>query len=512
MSFTDKLKNSIVSRSNSYKYYKNHYDKFVKDIDMKNKHIIRLQNTNNSLIKESDKNKSKIHSLEEKNKKDTNKINSLEKKQDTNNKLIKELKTKNSELTNNITSLEYDANKYAELIQLLRETSDDNVKIIHSLKEDNSNLVELNLSLETEKLKLYHENEELLKQTQELSEINKEYSRKICENCKLSVIMPIFNAEIEHLERSIGSVMNQTMGFNNIELILVDDASTKQDTIDFIVNYDNIYPNIKTILLEENRGPGNARNIGIEHASTDYIMFLDHDDYYTKNACEILYSSIVSDNMDVVGGNYINFTQTNGERVSWDSFGLEYKTTVNSVLENINLLKIAPSIWTKIYRKSFLKENNIEFLGYKSGQDLIFSQEVLFHANGIIFIDEVIVEYEIRNDDSKASKSLSVHNTKEILMDLMKVHTKSYDLFSEFYPENKYVPLNAVNYLITKRICKSNLNYDEFKEVCLLANRLFKLFLDCDKTVKYDSLNNFYNYVANEKYDDAYHEYLKLRK
>ncbi|OED30172.1 glycosyltransferase family 2 protein [Methanosphaera sp. WGK6] len=511
MSFTDKLKNSIVNKSNSYKFYKNNYNVFIKDIDNKNKQIISLQNNNKLLINETNKNKSKINSLEKQNKKDLDKINSLEKKQENNNKLIKELETKNSELSNNITSLEYDSDKYAELIQLLRETSDDNVKIIHSLKEDNSNLINLNLSLENEKLKLYHENEELLKQTKKISEINNEYSRRICENCKLSVIMPIFNAEIEHLERSIGSVMNQTIGFNNIELILVDDASTKQETIDFIINKANIYPNIKVILLEENMGPGNARNKGIENASTDYITFLDHDDYYTKNACEILYNNIINDNVDVVSGNYINITQRNGEKIQWTNLGLEYKTKVNSVLENIDLLKLSPSIWTKIYRKSFLKENNIEFLGYKSGQDLIFSQEALFHANGIIFIDEVIVEYEIRKGDG-TSKSLSVFNTKEILVDLMKVHTKSYDLFSEFYPENRYVPLNAVNYLITKRIRLSNLNYDDFKDVVVSANRLFKLFLACDKTVKYDSLYNFYNHVANEQYDSAYHEYLKLRK
>ena len=96
---------------------------------------------------------------------------------------------------------------------------------------------------------------------------------------KVSVIMPVYNAE-EYLGNALDSVINQSMGFENIELILVDDKST-DNSRNIIEEYSNIYYNIKPIFLDENSGcPGIPRNVGIKNASSDYIMFIDNDDEY----------------------------------------------------------------------------------------------------------------------------------------------------------------------------------------------------------------------------------------
>ena len=118
-------------------------------------------------------------------------------------------------------------------------------------------------------------------------------------NYKISIIIPTFNIE-KDLERAIKSLITQTIGFKNIEVVIVDDCST-DGTRNLILDYANKYDNIKYIFLETNSGSaGKPRNIGITHASADYIMFLDNDDEYVDEACEILYNKIKETNSNVL--------------------------------------------------------------------------------------------------------------------------------------------------------------------------------------------------------------------
>lgn len=123
---------------------------------------------------------------------------------------------------------------------------------------------------------------------------------------KISVIIPVYNAE-EDISNAIDSVIDQTFGFENIELILVDDASTDSSK-DIIRNYQKKYDNIKLIELKSNSGlPGKPRSLGIDYVTSDYIIFLDSDDTYVKGAFELFYKSIVKTDSDfVISSHYIN--------------------------------------------------------------------------------------------------------------------------------------------------------------------------------------------------------------
>lgn len=123
---------------------------------------------------------------------------------------------------------------------------------------------------------------------------------------KISVIVPVFNAESD-LKSAIESIINQTFGFENIELILVDDAST-DNSKEIIMEYQSTYGNIKLVELRQNSGlPGKPRSIGIDYATSDYIVFLDSDDTYQNVAFEILYDAIEKENADfAIASHYIN--------------------------------------------------------------------------------------------------------------------------------------------------------------------------------------------------------------
>ena len=101
---------------------------------------------------------------------------------------------------------------------------------------------------------------------------------------KISVIVPVYNAE-KYLHRCIDSILSQTL--DEIELILINDCST-DNSINIINSYKS-YDNVKIIDLEENIGPGGARNNGLSCAQGYFICFVDSDDYIDKTMLETLY-------------------------------------------------------------------------------------------------------------------------------------------------------------------------------------------------------------------------------
>ncbi|OED29493.1 hypothetical protein NL43_07975 [Methanosphaera sp. WGK6] len=85
---------------------------------------------------------------------------------------------------------------------------------------------------------------------------------------------------------------------------MTDDASS-DNTRKIIQDLQKQYSNIKLILLDENKGVGNARNQAIKQATSDYIMFLDQDDKYRPDFVETAYNTINTHNIDFMMSNYM---------------------------------------------------------------------------------------------------------------------------------------------------------------------------------------------------------------
>ncbi|MEC1961056.1 glycosyltransferase family 2 protein, partial [Bacillus subtilis] len=95
-------------------------------------------------------------------------------------------------------------------------------------------------------------------------------------NYYFSVIMPIYNVEL-YLTEAIESIINQTVGFENIQLILVNDDSPDKSEI-ICKEYAQKYPNNIVYAKKQNGGVSSARNYGLKYAEGRYIQFLDPDD------------------------------------------------------------------------------------------------------------------------------------------------------------------------------------------------------------------------------------------
>lgn len=130
---------------------------------------------------------------------------------------------------------------------------------------------------------------------------------------KVSVIIPCFNAT-KWLPKCFLSLVQQTIGIENIELIFVDDASTDNgETWNMLQEFECAYPESILILkLEENMRQGGARNIALQYATGEYIAFVDSDDFVTSDFLQVVYKAALEYNADFVQFEYCYYTENLG--------------------------------------------------------------------------------------------------------------------------------------------------------------------------------------------------------
>lgn len=190
-----------------------------------------------------------------------------------------------------------------------------------------------------------------------------------------SVIIPIYNTE-EYLEEAIESVINQTLSFEkNIQLILVNNATTDNCGI-ICEKYRDQYPkNVIYIVLDKNVGPSGARNRGVKFATGKYVHFLDSDDKWSPDAFAIAYAYFETcyKDVDVVSCR----TWTFDSWKKWYVYDYKYKKTrIVDVLEDYHVPQLAAS-------SLFIK---LEVATQHS------FDEQLFHAEDMKYINTIILE------------------------------------------------------------------------------------------------------------------------
>lgn len=278
---------------------------------------------------------------------------------------------------------------------------------------------------------------------------------------KVSVIIPVYNAE-KDLKIAVESILNQSIGFNNIELILVDDSST-DNSKKIIEEYQSKFSNVKGIFCEKNSGfPGKPRNIGIKHASSDYIIFLDSDDIYVENAIEILYNTMIKEDSDfVVASNYINL---NGDKVKANIFKssknlVNFNPTINQETFDIFSSNFLIGPWSKIFKKSTIINNNIEFLEDSLCEDTYFYFKTVINSNKITILpNDYLYVYNTFEDKETA---IHGHNVKKF-NNFLKGLNKTKILLNEVnFTKNVFLAENMGSLLLIF----SNLPKSDKKEV-----------------------------------------------
>ena len=261
---------------------------------------------------------------------------------------------------------------------------------------------------------------------------------------KISVIIPVYNAE-KHLDNSIKSIIKQSIGFENIELILVDDAS-KDNSKKIIESYSEKYSNIIPYFSEKNHGyPGFGRNIGLNTATSDYIMFMDNDDEYDVNMCKTLYETIINENADIVVCGRMMVGQANNieEKISYVN-GVEENDKI--ILKNEELLYFnSHIILNKIFKNEIITSNNLKFNEHSRLDDDMFTWDYYLNSEKMVYLNKYYgYRWNIRTD------SLSHTNGEEYIPEIIECIIYEYNQLKKFNIEEhiNFRAKNAIQWLI----------------------------------------------------------------
>ncbi len=184
---------------------------------------------------------------------------------------------------------------------------------------------------------------------------------------KVSLIFSCYNGE-KYIPALIDNFKKQTIGFENLELIFVDDCS-KDHSVDVIKSFEEKYSNIHLIRLPKNSGGASRpRNTGLEHATGRYVMFLDIDDLITLNGIEKTYEAITSYDADFVRSNVLCLS--NGAYHKFSDFCKKIIKEDNRGTRYSHMGSVAV-----LMSRQFLMDNHLRFREIRIGEDLSFALE-----------------------------------------------------------------------------------------------------------------------------------------
>lgn len=211
---------------------------------------------------------------------------------------------------------------------------------------------------------------------------------------KISIISTFYNAE-QYLDQSIQSVLKQTCQNINIEYILINDCST-DNSLDVakekIKDFEKENFSVSILTTENNLGCGGARKFGIEHATGDYFMFLDADDYYiSPTFVSRAYKDITFNKADIVEYGVL-YNELNGNSIYMT---VKEKIVINNGEEGVyNIFKdnkIKFNVWSKIYTRAIVE--SFPYSDTRTYEDIRTIPIWVKNANKIVIMPNVEINY-----------------------------------------------------------------------------------------------------------------------
>lgn len=329
---------------------------------------------------------------------------------------------------------------------------------------------------------------------------------------KISVVIPVYNAE-RTIIRTLESIVNQSV--KPYEVILINDCST-DNTKTVCENFSKKYDYIRVYSLLENGGVSKARNKGIELANGNYIHFIDSDDTITEDTYLKLYKVINEFQYDLVttGTNFIiNNSKHTKRNVKEDIYcknineisNYFYRFTADDKERVLNV------VWNKIYKKSIIIENNIEFNeNINLGEDFLFNCEYIKKIKNLIEIKDCLYNYYFNQPNNLTSKFRT---------DILSRRKKIYNELVEFYKFYKIYDKKNEKFLLKyegKMMYYSLLTV--FSNNCNISKTEKIMFLKDILNDKHVLVVNHYlrfgieKFFINLKKEKSLYNYMKLKQ
>lgn len=261
------------------------------------------------------------------------------------------------------------------------------------------------------------------------------------EKKSISVIIPVYNAE-KLIDKCVKSINDQTL--QPSEVILINDGST-DNTLSVLYEIKNNYENMNIVIIDKsNGGASSARNAGIDRVSSEFLTFIDADDYIASDYILTLMDSIGSDDLVITGtcpvnkdGEVLQNNQPNAS--SWSKY--QYMTC-----------------YGKVYRTSMIVDNNIRFKGLKIAEDVVWCATIYYHTDKIKTIPYAGYKYYVNPDSvMRNDEELAKNDVLMIVKELSKIIDKYPDTFNQ-KEDLFFCMIKAVVLFIILKISFVNIN------------------------------------------------------
>ena len=329
-------------------------------------------------------------------------------------------------------------------------------------------------------------------------------TRKKTNDIKVSVIIPVYNAEA-YLEECLSSVSRQTL--RDIEIICIDDESTdgSRQILNRYAGNDKRF----VILDQPHSNAGVARNKGLEVARGEYLAFLDADDYFEQDALEKVYLNTKKDPETDIVIFEANYNHEKKQTLSYSELGIMKKYCPDE--EIVTPQQISKYIfnafqnwvWNKVFRTSFIKEQNICFQDVARSNDALFVCCALSTARKIILLREPLITHRVGQQTN-----MQANNTREpdafmqayeaIYEKLIEIHGEDFGIYRQSFL-NKTM-LSFRSYVLTVK--KDKIIYEYLKHLVVYKGE--KLFHLLEQGEDYYYMHDVYLWYK-EVYDEIIH-------
>lgn len=234
-----------------------------------------------------------------------------------------------------------------------------------------------------------------------MDEMNKQRSEmKVLTSFAISVILPVYNCD-PFISQCLDSLASQS--FNDFEIIVIDDGSTDRS---FEIALQHTKHDSRISVYQQHHSfAGAARNLGISKAKGDYLLFLDGDDFFDPMLLEKAYRRITETDADICCFRALSL---NNETGAISKLPHTCRTELCPTSGTFNRHTSArylycfttPAPWTKLFKRSFIEENDLRFQETRSANDFCFVHTALSVAERITVLDDYLVTYRQHNKTS----------------------------------------------------------------------------------------------------------------
>lgn len=232
----------------------------------------------------------------------------------------------------------------------------------------------------------------------------------------VSVIIPVYNSE-SYLHRCVDSLLTQS--YTDFELILVDDGS-RDSSSDICDEYARKDGRVK-VFHKENAGVSSARNLGLDNATGEFVVFVDSDDWVDIHFLEYLYTAVHKEKFDIAVCEIINY------------YGHKIKISNNSLIEKGKCAYIKhqiiagfTSVCNMMFNREFIEANRLRFEKVRYSEDFIFSIKAICLSKRITYVANHLYYYDRTNEISALH-----HYPDDMYKDLLYGDALMIDFFKE---------------------------------------------------------------------------------